>query len=256
MAKCDIGCLLCDQNINDIDTAFLVPCSICGTPTTILRPLQTPPYMCETCEEHETYTFVTDALLGNAALDPVTIMLDIVHERAVNICSNNFLYLTCGALLSSYLKTSNSTNLPRMLTLAKERIFALPRSACSLWSSYGIAQAAAIFGTLIAPHHENKSDPHSVSQHIVLKGLTSIATSYYRHGGPRCCRRNAFVILLSTITFLRKHFDYPMAYPTNITCSFSNTSRSCGQPQCAFYPTSQVNQQEPLHTLTVQDFIL
>jgi len=52
-------------------------------------------------------------------------------------------------------------------------------------------------------------------------------------GGPRCCKRDAYLSVLSAIDFVKEHFGVEMEEP-EIVCEFSPNNNQCLGKRCPF----------------------
>ncbi|MCQ2415867.1 MAG: DUF5714 domain-containing protein, partial [Lachnospiraceae bacterium] len=52
-------------------------------------------------------------------------------------------------------------------------------------------------------------------------------------GGPRCCKRDSYLSILSAIDFVKEHFDIEMEKP-EIVCGFSSKNNQCLGKRCPF----------------------
>lgn len=53
-------------------------------------------------------------------------------------------------------------------------------------------------------------------------------------GGPRCCKRNAFLSLSYAVDFIEKKYGIMMNLDT-ISCEFSSWNKQCIGKKCPFY---------------------
>jgi hypothetical protein len=54
-----------------------------------------------------------------------------------------------------------------------------------------------------------------------------------RVGGPRCCKRNSFLSILTAIEFVEKNFGVSMER-TEIVCSHASENNQCIGKRCPF----------------------
>ena len=58
-------------------------------------------------------------------------------------------------------------------------------------------------------------------------------------GGPRCCKRNAFLSLATAVEFVNKKYDVAMEI-NDVKCEFSNLNKQCIKERCPFYINNKV----------------
>ncbi|MBR3175092.1 MAG: SAM-dependent methyltransferase, partial [Oscillospiraceae bacterium] len=52
-------------------------------------------------------------------------------------------------------------------------------------------------------------------------------------GGPRCCKRDSFLAILSAIEFVKDHFGIEMEKP-EVICRYSSRNNQCIGKRCPF----------------------
>jgi hypothetical protein len=52
-------------------------------------------------------------------------------------------------------------------------------------------------------------------------------------GGPRCCKRDSYLSILSAIDFVREHFGIEMEKP-HVVCRYSARNNQCIGKRCPF----------------------
>jgi hypothetical protein len=72
------------------------------------------------------------------------------------------------------------------------------------------------------------------------RGLANLATAralelVARTGGPRCCKRDSFLSLLSGVRFARRHLGVSMG-GRGPRCEWSQVNRQCIEQDCPFHP--------------------
>ena len=99
----------------------------------------------------------------------------------------------------------------------------MPGAMCGFWGMCGStasvgAALAIIDGTGPLSHDESYKE-HMEYTSSVIKRMSII-------GGPRCCKRHAFLSLASAVEFANKHYGVPMKR-SPITCVFSPYNPTC-----------------------------
>lgn len=54
-------------------------------------------------------------------------------------------------------------------------------------------------------------------------------------GGPRCCKRDAFIALKTAGKFVKQIYGIGLDIPATITCQFSELNHECLEDDCPFY---------------------
>ena len=56
-------------------------------------------------------------------------------------------------------------------------------------------------------------------------------------GGPRCCKRDSFLSILSAVDFVKEHFGIEME-KAKIECGFTEQNNQCIKDRCPFFKTN------------------
>ena len=57
-------------------------------------------------------------------------------------------------------------------------------------------------------------------------------------GGPRCCKRNSYLAILSAIDYVWEHFGIAMEKPA-VVCSHSAENNQCIGKRCPFWKANR-----------------
>jgi hypothetical protein len=141
------------------------------------------------------------------------------------------------ALLTAY-KNAVSTgihaggkiDLPAALTEMMNRGKSVPGGACGFWGACGAGISSGMFISIISKSTPLANEPFALSHQMTAKSLGEIGSI----GGPRCCKRDSYLSILSAIDFVKEHFDVKMEKP-NIVCDYSSKNNQCIGKRCPFY---------------------
>ena len=106
----------------------------------------------------------------------------------------------------------------------------MPGAMCGLW---GVCGACSSVGAALSViDHTGPLTPgddwgnHMILTSNALKALSQV-------GGPRCCKRDGYLSLLSAISYINEH--YPVILERSpIHCQFQKLNRECKE-ECPFY---------------------
>ena len=125
--------------------------------------------------------------------------------------------LICGAPL-----------MPSLLEML-ERGREVPGGSCGYWGACGAGISAGIFVAIITSSDPLSVEPFRLSHLMTSEALHNIGTV----GGPRCCKRDSFLAVLSAIDFVSRNFGVEME-KSNIICSYSSRNSQCIGKRCPF----------------------
>ena len=107
----------------------------------------------------------------------------------------------------------------------------MPGAICGKW---GVCGSAASVGAALAIIHRTTplSDNSYYQDHLFYtsKALERIG----KIGGPRCCKRNAFLSIQTAIEFVREKYGIILEN-SDISCHYSIYNQQCIKEKCPFY---------------------
>ena len=102
---------------------------------------------------------------------------------------------------------------------------------CGTHGSCGAAMGAGIFCSVLTDNTPLSTETWRLSNKITAKCLDSVA----EHGGPRCCKRDTFLSILSSADFLNEEMDVELEVSREVECEFSDMNKDCLMEECDFY---------------------
>jgi hypothetical protein len=107
----------------------------------------------------------------------------------------------------------------------------IPFGSCGFYGLCGAAAGAGIFMSLILHTMPLSLKGWRHRNQLIAGALNLIATE----GDPRCCRRNAYLVISHTIDVMRHDFSIPMDKSENISCVHLEPNPECIKSKCRFY---------------------
>ena len=101
---------------------------------------------------------------------------------------------------------------------------------CGYYGSCGAAVGTGIFISLITEATPLSRQEWKLSNMMTAQSLFSVANS----GGPRCCKRTAFLSILQVKDFLKEHFNIDNTV-RDVKCEFNSLNNECLRAECPFY---------------------
>lgn len=108
----------------------------------------------------------------------------------------------------------------------------MPGATCGQWGVCGSctsvgAALAIVRGTGPLSDNEYYKDNMKIASES-LKRIAEI-------GGPRCCKRNAFISISTAAGYLNKKYNTGLEISEDIVCPFSSRNPQCLKRECPFY---------------------
>ena len=135
------------------------------------------------------------------------------------------------ALLTALYHHGLEFNLEEALDEMIQRGSMMPGAICGKW---GVCGSVSSIGAAMSILHETGP----LSSHPYYKdhmNYTSKALCHlYIIGGPRCCKRNAFLSMNIAVEFMKEHWNIHLPQHT-IQCDFSLRNQQCLKSKCPFH---------------------
>ena len=133
------------------------------------------------------------------------------------------------ALLTAYKNAGGQLNLADALQEMYRRGKQVPGGACGFWGACGAGISAGQFISIATGSTPLAKEPWGLSNRMTAKALESIGMV----GGPRCCKRDSFLAILSAIDFAREHLGVEMERNPPV-CAYSKQNNQCIGSRCPF----------------------
>ena len=133
------------------------------------------------------------------------------------------------ALLTAYSNAGGDLDLHKALIEIMSRGKKVPGGACGFWGACGAGISSGMFISIISRSTPLAQEPFALSHKMTAESLSAIGEI----GGPRCCKRDSYLSMLSAIDFVKEHFDVEMEKP-EIICGHSAQNVQCIGKRCPF----------------------
>lgn len=179
----------------------------------------------------EKYILIKEECLKSTSQNPIELAFDIMQKDYISIHGPEHHILDGSCFLTALHNAGVDFDLNEALDEMIERGRQMPGATCGQW---GVCGSTSSVGAALSIIH--KTGPLSNNQYykdnmnFVSRALGKLAES----GGPRCCKRNAFLSLLTAIDFVNTEYGIKLT-KNDITCIFSSENKQCIGLSCPFY---------------------
>jgi len=174
---------------------------------------------------------IKEKCLTSSSTDPIELAISIMKEKDIHIHGPEHHILDGACFLTALKNSGMDFDLEKALDEMIIRGSKMPGATCGQW---GVCGSSASVGAALAIVHE--TGPLSDNEYYKdnLK-LVSLALSRIAEiGGPRCCKRNAYLSLTTAIEFVKDNYGIILpSYP--IICQFSHMNKQCLKQNCPFF---------------------
>lgn len=171
--------------------------------------------------------------LKSTSKNPVLLAKTLMALPEISMHGPEHHMLDGSAFLTAYYNAGGAIDLNKALDLLKDRALKMPGAMCGYWGMCGsVASLGAAMSIIhgVGPLSDNDYyKEQMVYTSSVIKKMSTI-------GGPRCCKRNAFLSLSAATQAINEKEGLSMELPEKIVCEFTSRNPTCLKERCPFYP--------------------
>ena len=171
---------------------------------------------------------IVDACMREKSKNPVEIFYNIAHNEYGRIHGPEHHILDGASLLTAFYNAGGNINLQDSLNELMKRGLQMPGATCGMWGVCGAVSSMGAALSIIDRTGPLSSDD-SWGKHMEFTSSALYKVSQV--GGPRCCKRDAFLSFQEAIKYINDNYDVEL----KIECSFSDKNEQCFKERCPFY---------------------
>ena len=228
-------CLICGAPLVYLGVDEPMECAICHRKENSKTRCIHGHYVCNDC-----HTAGLDTIIGlclkETSRNPVEIIEKMMALPFCHMHGPEHHVMVGAVLLTAYKNAGGQIELDKALSEMMNRGKSVPGGACGFWGTCGAGISSGMFVSIISGSTPLKNEPFALSHMMTAKSLEAIGEI----GGPRCCKRDSFLSILSAVDFVKENFGVEMERPA-IVCKYSAQNNQCIGKRCPF---SQANHKE------------
>ena len=221
-------CLICNAPLEYLKADILMECGICHKKENSKTRCIHGHYVCNEC-----HTQGLDSIIGlcmeETSKNPVEIIEKMMAMPFCHMHGPEHHVMVGAALLTAYKNAGGDIDLHSALIEMMNRGKSVPGGACGFWGACGAGISSGMFVSIISKSTPLANEPFALSHQMTSKSLGRIGEI----GGPRCCKRDSFLSILSAIDFVKEHFGIEME-KSEIICRYSALNNQCIGKRCPF----------------------
>ena len=221
-------CLICKAPLVYLKTDDLMECAICHKKENSKTRCVNGHYVCNDC-----HTQGLDSIVGlcleDSSKNPIEIIEKMMAMPFCHMHGPEHHVMVGAALLTAYNNAGGNIDLHSTLVEMLNRGKSVPGGACGFWGACGAGISSGMFISIISKSTPLTNEPFALSHKMTAKSLGVIGEI----GGPRCCKRDSFLAILSAIDFVKDHFGIEMEKP-EVICRYSSRNNQCIGKRCPF----------------------
>lgn len=175
---------------------------------------------------------IKEICLEQTSKSPVAIAKTIMQDELVGMHGPEHHMADGAAFLTAMHNAGAVFDLKEALDEMERRGAKMPGATCGQW---GVCGSASSVGAALSIIHQTGplSDNEFYKDNL---RFTSMALCRLADiGGPRCCKRNAFISLKTAVEFVKERYDIEL-WSEEVICTFSHKNGQCIKEKCPFYP--------------------
>jgi hypothetical protein len=177
------------------------------------------------------YRLIMAKALKATSKNPVEIARSMMDEEVISMHGPEHHFLDGAAFLAAYKNAGGQIDLASSLEALAERAFTMPGAMCGYWGVCGSVASVGAAMSIIDKTGPLSSDDH-YKEH--MEYASSVLALMSKIGGPRCCKRNAFLSLSQGVSFMKNKYGVPMELGP-IVCDYHSKNSQCLEENCPFF---------------------
>ena len=221
-------CLICKAPLVYLETDEEMECAICHKKENSKTRCVNGHYVCNECHMAGLDTIV-GLCMSSDSKDPVEIIRGMMDMPFCHMHGPEHHVMVGAALLTAYRNAGGDIDLEKALGEMISRGKNVPGGACGFWGACGAGISSGMFVSIISSSTPLTIEPFALSHKMTAASLEAIGEV----GGPRCCKRDSFLSILTAIDFVEEHFGIRMDRP-EVVCGYSAQNNQCIGKRCPF----------------------
>ena len=174
---------------------------------------------------------IIEACLKMNSRNPIDIFNNIAQQDYIRIHGPEHHILDGASLLTAFYNAGGNIDLLDSLNELMKRGLQMPGATCGMWGVCGaVSSMGAALSIIDGTGPLSSDDSWGKHMEFTSKALGSLSQA----GGPRCCKRDAFLTFSEAIDFVNAKYGVTLE-KTEIKCEFSGKNQQCIGTRCPFY---------------------
>lgn len=221
-------CIICKAPLEYLERDEMMECALCHKKELSKTRCVNGHYVCNECHM-KGLDAVIGICLSEESKNPVEIIRRMMAEPFCHMHGPEHHVMVGAALLTAYRNAGGDVDLSDALTEMMKRGQSVPGGVCGFWGACGAGLSTGMFISIISKATPLAGKPWGLSNKMTSKSLDSIGSI----DGPRCCKRDSYLAILTAIDFVKGNFGIEMKRP-EIKCIHYEQNNQCIGSRCPF----------------------
>ncbi len=178
------------------------------------------------------YNLIKQKALEQTSKNPIIIVKSIMHEDFINMHGPEHHFLDGVAFLVAYHNAGGLFDLEAAIDVLAQRTVMMPGAICGYW---GVCGSTTSVGAALAVIHDTGPLTNNDYYKDNMEYTSGILKQMSKIGGPRCCKRNAFLSISEGVRFVNRKYGIPLELE-EFKCEFYPRNAQCIGKRCPFFP--------------------
>lgn len=179
----------------------------------------------------EKIKYIVNECLASDSKNPIEIFNRIAEGEHINMHGPEHHILDGASLLTAFYNAGGNIDLEKSLNEMAARGKQMPGATCGKWGVCGAvnsigAALSIIDGTGPLTTDSSWGDHMKFTSHMLGKLAET--------GGPRCCKRGAFIVLTEAVDYIKANYGMTLEHD-KIKCTYSSKNAQCIHERCPFF---------------------
>lgn len=222
-------CLICKAPLEYLEKDEMMECALCHKKEPSKTKCVNGHYVCSECHTKGMDEIIS-VCLSETSCNPIDIIEKMMDKPFCHMHGPEHHVMVGSALLTAYKNAGGKIDLHSSLIEMMNRGKTVPGGACGFWGACGAAISAGMFVSIISNSTPLAVEPWGLSNLMTSRALEKIG----KVGGPRCCKRDSYLSILTAVEFVKDHFNIKME-TGEVVCTRSSQNNQCIGKRCPFF---------------------
>jgi hypothetical protein len=230
------GCLVCGAEL-----LYAVPnlersCHYCGVQESGSVACLNGHFVCDACHSCSANDLIERYAAASRSLEAMSMASILMRDPRIKMHGPEHHFLVPAVLVAAY---CNATAMPQeekteMISKARRRAEDVRGGSCGFSGNCGAAVGTGIFVSLVTGATPLSRKEWRLANLMTSESLRAIA----ERGGPRCCKRDSFLAISTSVGFLQKELGMTLPLEKRVRCEFSSLNKECLKEDCPYFEES------------------
>ena len=227
-------CMICGEGLEYFKEYKELECIYCNGKFKSNVSCKEGHYVCDSCHSMNGNDLIEKYCKNTDKINPIEMAIEIMKNPQINMHGPEHHFLVPAVLIASYYNIKDEKkNKTKKLAVAKMRAKDVKGGVCGFHGNCGAAVGTGIFISIVTEATPLTRANWGLANLMTGTSLIEISKT----GGPRCCKRNVFTAIETSVKFSEEYlgikmYDYENYRPI---CEFKSRNKECLKIGCPYF---------------------